>query len=119
MSTLSSGRAEMLFPHLKDGAVVLVSSQLPVGSVAALEQAFARRPPAAPSPSPARRKTCGLAGPSRSSEIPAASWLACATSARAPSSSRCCGKFCDNLIWVSVESAEMVKHALNSFLALS
>ncbi len=31
----------MLFPHLTDGAVVLVSAQLPVGSVAALEQSFA------------------------------------------------------------------------------
>jgi UDPglucose 6-dehydrogenase len=28
-------------------------------------------------------------------------------------------KFCDNIIWMSVESAEMVKHGLNSFLAMS
>ena len=28
-------------------------------------------------------------------------------------------KFCDNLIWMSVESAEMVKHAINAFLAVS
>src|SRR5262249_26259837 len=34
-------QAEMLFPDLKDGAVVLVSAQLPVGSVAALEESFA------------------------------------------------------------------------------
>ena len=33
--------------------------------------------------------------------------------------SRCCDHFCDNLIWMSVESAEMVKHALNAFLAVS
>ena len=31
----------MLFPHVKDGAVVLVSTQLPVGSVATLEKSFA------------------------------------------------------------------------------
>src|SRR3954451_2821346 len=36
-------QTELLFPHLKDGAVVLVSAQLPVGSVAALEQVFAPR----------------------------------------------------------------------------
>ena len=36
-------QTEMLFPHLKDRAVVLVSAQLPVGSIAALEQAFARQ----------------------------------------------------------------------------
>jgi UDPglucose 6-dehydrogenase len=28
-------------------------------------------------------------------------------------------KFCDNIIWMSIESAEMVKHGLNSFLAMS
>ena len=28
-------------------------------------------------------------------------------------------RFCQNLIWMSVESAEMVKHALNAFLATS
>src|SRR5205814_3611400 len=28
-------------------------------------------------------------------------------------------KFCENIIWMSVESAEMVKHGLNSFLAAS
>jgi UDPglucose 6-dehydrogenase len=27
------------------------------------------------------------------------------------------GRFCDHLIWMSVESAEMAKHALNAFLA--
>jgi UDPglucose 6-dehydrogenase len=30
---------------------------------------------------------------------------------------RVAGRFCDCLIWTSVESAEMVKHALNAFLA--
>ena len=28
-------------------------------------------------------------------------------------------KFCQNLMWMNVESAEMVKHALNGYLALS
>ena len=36
------GQAEASFPFLKDGAVVLSSSQLPVGTVARLERAFAR-----------------------------------------------------------------------------
>ena len=50
----------MLFPYLKDGAVVLVSAQLPVGSVAALEQAFAASGERADGFAlPARRKICG------------------------------------------------------------
>src|SRR4051794_22795807 len=36
-------QTEMLFAHLKGGAVVLVSAQLPVGSVAALDRRFAAR----------------------------------------------------------------------------
>jgi UDPglucose 6-dehydrogenase len=40
---LVEGEIELLFPHLKDGAVVLVSAQLPVGSVAALETRFAQQ----------------------------------------------------------------------------
>src|SRR3954467_4822351 len=35
------GVAKNIFPYLKSGAVVLVSSQMPVGSMAKLEQAFA------------------------------------------------------------------------------
>ncbi len=35
------GWSESLFPHLRDGAVVLVSAQLPVGTVARLERSFA------------------------------------------------------------------------------
>ena len=36
---------EMVFPHLKDGAVLLISSQLPVGSTRAIMKAFSTRYP--------------------------------------------------------------------------
>ena len=38
---------------------------------------------------------------------------------RARSSSRCCANSAKRSIWMSVESAEMIKHALNAFLAMS
>ena len=38
---VEQGIARDIFPNLKSGAVVLVSSQMPVGSIAKLEQAFA------------------------------------------------------------------------------
>src|SRR5665647_1267595 len=38
-----TGRVEAVFDRLKDGAVVLVSAQLPVGSIKALEKAFDAR----------------------------------------------------------------------------
>ncbi|MEI8395759.1 MAG: nucleotide sugar dehydrogenase [Rhodospirillaceae bacterium] len=115
------GRVESLFPHLKDGAAVLVSSQMPVGSVRALAKGFAavagrRRVGFACSPENLRlgkaievfknaeRIVIGTdddadGGIARSRIEPV---VAC---------------FCPLLLWVSIEAAEMVKHALNAFLA--
>ena len=112
-------QTEMLLPHLKDGAVVLVSAQLPVGSVAALEQAFARQ---------AGGRTVSFAcSPEnlrlgRAIEVfrnPGRIVVGIRDQRARDVLEPLLGKFCDNLIWVSVESAEMVKHGLNSFLAMS
>lgn len=107
------------FPYLRDGAVLLVSAQLPVGTVSSMEQNFAdgaqgRRVNFACSPenlrlgraleifrNPGRIVVGVREGPGRSVLEPLLS------------------HFCDTLIWTSVESAEMVKHALNAFLAVS
>jgi len=112
-------QTEMLFPHLKNGAVILVSAQLPVGSVTALEQAFApqsggRIVSFACSPENLRlgraievfRNSGRIVVGVRDQRVRAVL-------------EPLLHKFCDNLIWVSVESAEMVKHGLNSFLAMS
>jgi UDPglucose 6-dehydrogenase len=113
------GRVEAIFPHLKNGAVVLVSAQLPVGTVARLEASFAaqangRQVDFACSPENLRlgraldifrnpgRIVVGIRHEHVSERL-----------------SPLLSKFCQNLIWMSVESAEMVKHALNAFLALS
>jgi UDPglucose 6-dehydrogenase len=112
-------RVEAIFPHLKNGAVVLVSAQLPVGTVARLEKPFAsqangRQVDFACSPENLRlgraldifrnpgRIVIGIRHQrTREKLLPLLS------------------KFCQNLIWMSIESAEMVKHALNASLALS
>jgi UDPglucose 6-dehydrogenase len=111
--------AEAAFPFLKDGAVVLVSAQLPVGSVAALERAFAphtggRTVSFACSPENLRlgKAIAVFQNPGR---IIVGVRDARARQVLEP----LLAKFCDRLIWMSVESAEMVKHAINGFLALS
>ena len=113
------GWSESLFPHLRDGAVVLVSAQLPVGTVARLERSFAavangRHVDFACSPENLRlgraigvfldpgRIIIGVRNDSAREKL-------------APLLT----KFCENLMWMNVESAEMVKHALNGYLALS
>ena len=111
--------AARLFPHLSPGTLVLVSSQLPVGSVQRLERDCVRvRPDAGISfgciPENLRlgqaierflrpdRVVAGVRQPADRARV---------TALFAP--------FTDKLEWMSVESAEMTKHALNAFLATS
>lgn len=113
------GRVERLFPHIRHGAVVLVSSQLPVGSIAELERRFAAAWPGrevsfACVPENLRignaldaftrpnRVVCGVRRSIDRDRI--AALLA---------------PFTDRIEWMSVESAEMTKHAVNAFLATS
>jgi UDPglucose 6-dehydrogenase len=112
-------RVEAIFPHLKNGAVVLVSAQLPVGTVARLEKSFAaqangRRVDFACSPENLRL--------GRALEIfrnPGRIVIGIRHERGRDKLSPLLSRFCQNLIWMSVESAEMVKHSLNAFLALS
>jgi UDPglucose 6-dehydrogenase len=106
-----------IFPHLQDGAVVLVSSQMPVGSVAALEKAFAaearsRRVHFACSPENLRL--------GKAIEIfrnPGRIVIGIRDTAARTVLEPVLAKICDTLLWISVESAEMTKHAINAFLA--
>lgn len=112
-------RVERVLPRLRDDAVVLVSSQLPVGSTARLEAKLgALRPGSAIrfacSPENLRlgkaiavfsdpdRVVVGVRD-ARSRDV--------ITALLAPITSK--------IEWMSVESAEMTKHAINAFLALS
>jgi len=112
-------RVTKVFPDLQDGAVVLLSSQLPVGTTRRLEEAFAavgqgRSVGFAYSPENLRlgkaisaftrpdRVVVGARSPAARERIAA---LLCS--------------FTDRIEWMSVESAEMTKHALNAFLATS
>lgn len=113
------GWSESLFPHLRDGAVVLVSAQLPVGTVARLERSFAavangRHVDFACSPENLRlgRAIGVFLDPGR---IIVGVRNHSAREKLAPLLT----KFSQNLMWMNVESAEMVKHALNGYLALS
>ena len=106
-------------PHIQKNTCVLVSSQLPVGSIRKLEKAAQTlgRPDIAFACSPENlrlgnaleiflnpdRVICGLRAGSPCRQILERLW--------AP--------ITDNVIWMGVESAEMSKHAINAFLATS
>jgi UDPglucose 6-dehydrogenase len=108
-----------LFPHLGDGCLVVISAQLPVGSVRRLEELFAR------SGSPAQVSFACLPENLR---------LGAAIDAFLKPARIVCGVRSESdreriaralhdlnapMEWMSVESAEMTKHALNAFLATS
>jgi UDPglucose 6-dehydrogenase len=107
------------FPFLKANAVVLISSQLPVGSIAKLEAShaaghFPRPVHFACSPENLRlgRAIEAFTKPERI--------VVGVRSAEAKAILQVLLQpLCPNLLWVSVEAAEMTKHALNAFLATS
>ena len=106
-------QVESLLPYADDGALVLISSQLPVGSTKKLE---ARAPHLGFGYSPENlrlgkaievftkpdRVVVGVRRPEDRQRV---------MTLLAP--------FTDRIEWMSVESAEMTKHALNAFLATS
>jgi UDPglucose 6-dehydrogenase len=112
-------RVARLFPHLSTGALVIVSAQLPVGTTQALERRFAgeaagRTVRFAYSPENLRlgkaidvftkpdRVVVGLRSQEDRHRV-----------------MQLLEPFTDRIEWMSVESAEMTKHALNGFLAVS
>jgi UDPglucose 6-dehydrogenase len=113
------GQIRCLFPYLRNGTIVLISSQLPVGSTRRLEKSYRDAYPQtdvrfAYSPENLRlgkaldvfRQPERIVVGIRNGEDRARIEPLLAT-------------FCEHLVWMSVESAEMTKHALNAFLANS
>jgi len=114
-----TNEVEALFPHLQKDALVLISSQVPVGTTRQLIAKCAASFPDknisfAVSPENLRlgkaiqvftqpdRIIVGLNTPSDKSRIEALF-----------------KPITDKIVWMSIESAEMTKHALNAFLATS
>jgi UDPglucose 6-dehydrogenase len=107
----------LTFPYLQDGAVVLVSSQVPVGSTALLEHDFApvangRKVSFAYSPENLR-----LGDAIRVFTEPERIVIGVRSDDARKVIEPVLKLFCQTLLWTRVESAEMVKHALNSYLA--
>ena len=112
-------RVESLFPHLADGAVVLISSQVPAGTTARLEKSFAavaasRRVEFAYSPENLRLgKAIEVF---RNADRIVVGVRTATARARIEEMLAPLGR---PIQWMRVESAEMTKHAVNAFLATS
>ena len=106
-------RLDRILPSLRQGTVVLVSSQLPVGTCAQL----ARKYPClhfACSPENLR-----LGKAIEAFEKPTRIIVGTSSPPVREILGEMLAPLCAPLVWMRTESAEMVKHALNSFLAMS
>lgn len=100
-------------PHLRDGALVLMSSQLPVGTCGRLETEFPQFHFAC-SPENLR-----LGKALNAFENPDRVVIGIRNDKKKEQLRSLFSPFTQNILFMETESAEMVKHALNSFLALS
>jgi len=112
-------RINRLFPLLREGTLVLISSQLPVGTTRRLEKAYAELFPDksvsfgyAPENLRLGKAINAFTQPDR-----------VVVGVRNPNDrqrvAQLFAPFTERMEWMSVESAEMTKHALNAFLATS
>lgn len=112
-------RAMQLLEQMADGAVLLVSSQMPVGSIARLEREFAARGGARTihfACSPENLRLGKAISVFRSPDRVVVGVRDAETRAKLE---RVWVPITPRIEWMSVESAEMTKHAINSFLATS
>lgn len=110
---------EAIFPHIRENALVLVSSQVPVGFSASLQRAFQtlypdRRARFAYSPENLR-----LGKALNSFRQPERIVVGLRNGEDRALLAALLAPFSQNILWMDVESAEMTKHALNAFLATS
>jgi UDPglucose 6-dehydrogenase len=113
------GQIQMAMPFLPDGAVILVSSQMPVGSIRKLESFARQNLPA---------KNLGFACSPENLRLgkaldvflkPDRIVVGVRNDRTRQVLEKLLSPITDKVEWMSVESAEMTKHAINAFLATS
>jgi len=112
-------RIEHALAGIGTDALVLLSSQLPVGSVARLERAATLHPGARPLRIACSPENLRLGSAVHDFLHPARIVAGFRGARDREDLSRLLGSITPSLEWMSVESAEMTKHALNGFLAAS
>ena len=113
------GQVKLALPHLGDGALVLVSSQMPVGSVRALETFSEQLLPDKKFEFACSPENLRLGKAIEIFSNPDRIVLGVRTLRARQVLQKLLAPITDQVEWMSVESAEMTKHAINAFLATS
>lgn len=112
-------RVERVFPYLADGTLVLVSSQLPVGTTRQLELRYREQYPAVQVTFGYSPENLRLGSAITVFTSPDRVVVGLRDEADRERVAALLRPFTERIEWMSVESAEMTKHALNAFLATS
>jgi UDPglucose 6-dehydrogenase len=112
-------RVSRLFPYLESGQEVLISSQLPVGTSKTLEAMFSAVRPDVSVSFSYSPENLRLGKAVSVFTHPDRVVIGVRTEKSRQIFTELITPFTDHIEWMSVESAEMTKHALNAFLATS
>lgn len=112
-------RVEALFPHLKDGCLIIISSQLPVGTTSQLEASLRANRPTLSASFAYLPENLRLGKAIEVFTNPDRVVAGIRTERDRSLIAHLLAPFTDNIVWMSIESAEMTKHAINAFLATS
>jgi UDPglucose 6-dehydrogenase len=113
------GPARAALATMKGGALVIVSSQLPVGSVARLEREFSAHTTHARADFACIPENLRLGNAIQVFTRPDRMVAGVRTEAARSTITTLLAPITDRIVWMSVESAEMTKHAINAFLGTS
>jgi UDPglucose 6-dehydrogenase len=114
-----TAQVEQLFPHLAAGTVVLISAQLPVGTAAKLEAAFHAARPGVTVHFACSPENLRLGKAIQVFTQPDRVVVGVRNQVAKARIAQLLAPITEHIEWMSVESAEMTKHALNAFLAVS
>jgi UDPglucose 6-dehydrogenase len=112
-------RVAKLLPRLPPGCVVLISSQMPVGTTAGLEAEAARRCPDLHLAFAVSPENLRLGKALEVFQNPDRVVIGTRNAVGRPILEKLFRPITERIEWMSVESAEMTKHAINAFLAIS
>lgn len=113
------GQVRKLFVHMESEMIVLISSQLPVGSTRQLQEDFFKQYPDKKVIFAYSPENLRLGKAIESFTKPERIVVGLRNHEGKEKLEAIFNHFCDNIEWMSVESAEMTKHGLNAFLATS
>src|SRR5262245_12526046 len=113
------GRVAAMLPFVREEALVLISCQLPIGSTRRVEESYQRLCPAGTATFACSPENLRLGKAIEAFTRPDRVVVGVRRAGDRERLTTLFRPFSERIEWMSVESAEMTKHALNAFLATS